>query len=397
MTAKQTVRDVDVAGTRVLVRVDFNVPMDKASGAITDDSRIRAALPTITYLRERGARVILTSHLGRPDGKVQDRLRLAPVAARLSELLGVTVATATDSVGPEAERAVQALGDGDVLLLENVRFHPEEEANDPAFARQLAALADIYVNDAFGTAHRAHASTEGVADLLPAVAGLLMEKELRYLGAAVGEPARPFAAIIGGAKISGKIDVLKNLLGKADLILIGGGMANTFFKAQGHTVGDSLVEDDQIDVATGVLANAEELNTRLLLPADVVIADAFDANANARAIKVSEGVPAGWRIMDIGPETLRRFTEALAPCKTVVWNGPMGVFEFPAFAEGTLGLARAVAALDATTVVGGGETAAAVAQAGVADQITHVSTGGGASLEFLEGKTLPGVAALRDQ
>ena len=396
MAVKQTVRDLDVAGKRVLVRVDFNVPMDKASGAITDDSRIRAALPTITYLRERGARVILTSHLGRPDGKVQDRLRLAPVAARLSELLGAPVATATDSVGPEAERAVQALGDGDVLLLENVRFHPEEEANDPAFARQLAALADVYVNDAFGTAHRAHASTEGVAHLLPAVTGLLMEKELRYLGAAVGEPERPFAAIIGGAKISGKIDVLKNLLGKADLILIGGGMANTFFKAQGHAVGDSLVEDDQIDVATGVLANAEELGTRLLLPTDAVIADAFDANANARTIKVSEGVPAGWRIMDIGPETLRRFTEALAPCKTVVWNGPMGVLEFPAFAEGTLGLARAVAALDATTVVGGGETAAAVAQAGVADQINHVSTGGGASLEFLEGKTLPGVAALND-
>jgi phosphoglycerate kinase len=393
---KQTIRDLDVASKRVLVRVDFNVPMDKATGAITDDSRIRAALPTIAYLRERGARIILGSHLGRPDGKAVESLHMAPIAARLSELLGVPVATAPDCVGPEAERAVAAMHDGDVLMLENVRFHPEEEENDPAFARRLAALADVYVNDAFGTAHRAHASTEGVAHLLPAVAGLLMEKELDYLGRAVADPERPFAAIIGGAKISGKIDVLRNLLGTADLILIGGGMANTFFKAQGIAVGASLVEDDQIDTAQQVLDDAAARRTRLELPSDAVIADAFGADANARTIQVADGVPDGWRIMDIGPQTARRFAEALRPCRTVVWNGPMGVFEFPRFAEGTLALAHTLASLNAVTVVGGGETAAAVAQAGVEDRITHVSTGGGASLEFLEGKTLPGVAALRD-
>jgi phosphoglycerate kinase len=285
---------------------------------------------------------------------------------------------------------------GDVLMLENVRFHAEEEENDPVFAGQLAALADVYVNDAFGTAHRAHASTEGVAHRLPAVAGLLMEKELRYLGQAVSDPARPFAAVIGGAKISGKIDVLSNLVGKADLILIGGGMANTFFKAQGREVGDSLVEDDQIPVATEAMANAETQGTTIELPVDAVIADAFDAGAKSRTIRIEEGVPAGWRIMDIGPETIDRFKQALTPCKTVVWNGPMGVFEFPAFANGTLAVAKILAGLDAVTVVGGGETAAAVGDARVEDKLTHVSTGGGASLEFLEGKTLPGVAALRD-
>jgi phosphoglycerate kinase len=396
MTGKQIVRDVDVAGKRVLVRVDFNVPMDKQSGAITDDSRIRAALPTIQYLREQGARVILISHLGRPDGKVEERLRLAPIAARLSELLGVTVATAADSVGPEAEGAVGRMKDGDVLMLENVRFHAEEEKNDAGFAEQLAALADVYVNDAFGTAHRAHASTEGVAHRLPAVAGFLMEKELRYLGQAVRDPARPFAAVIGGAKISGKIDVLSNLAGKADLILIGGGMANTFFKAQGREVGESLVEDHQIPVAREAMENARAKGTTIELPVDAVIADAFDADAKTGTIRIEEGVPGGWRIMDIGPETIDRFRQALAPCKTVVWNGPMGVFEFPAFANGTLAVAKILAGLDAVTVVGGGETAAAVADAGVEDRLTHISTGGGASLEFLEGKTLPGVAALRD-
>jgi len=396
MAAKRTVRDVDVAGKRVLVRVDFNVPMDKTRGAITDDSRIRAALPTIEYLREQGARVILVSHLGRPDGVVQERLRLAPVAAQLSELLGAPVVTATDCVGPEAEGAVARLKDGDVLLLENVRFHAEEEQNDPGFAKQLASLADVYVNDAFGTAHRAHASTEGVAHLLPAVAGFLMEKELRYLGQALSEPERPFAAVIGGAKVSGKIDVLKHLLGRADLILIGGGMANTFFKAQGLEVGDSLVEDDQLDVAAAVLRDAGGTRTRVELPSDALIAEAFDAAAAARMVRAADGVPAGWRIMDIGPETVARFREALAPCKTVVWNGPMGVFEFPRFAEGTLAMARTLADLDAVTVVGGGETAAAVADAGVEERLTHVSTGGGASLEFLEGKVLPGVAALSE-
>lgn len=396
MTDKQSVRAADVAGKRVLVRVDFNVPIDKATGAITDDARIRAALPTIELLRSRGARVILCSHFGRPDGKVVEAMRLAPVAARLSELLGAPVQTTADCTGPEVEQAVGRLQDGDVLMLENVRFHAEEEANDPAFAAKLAKLADLYVNDAFGTAHRAHASTEGVAHLLPAYAGLLMEKELEYLGRAVAQPERPFAAIVGGAKISGKIDVLRNLLGKADLVLIGGGMANTFFKARGLNVGDSLVEDDQIETAREVMAQASDTGTRIELPADAVIADAFSASAASKVIGIDEGVPTDWRIMDIGPETLRRFAEALKPCRTVVWNGPMGVFEFPTFAQGTLGLAQTVAALDAVTVVGGGETAAAVAEAGVESQITHVSTGGGASLEFLEGKTLPGVAALQD-
>jgi phosphoglycerate kinase len=393
---KKTIRDIDVSSKRVLVRVDFNVPLDKATGAITDDHRIRAALPTIAYLREHGARVILCSHLGRPDGKVVESLRLAPVAARLSELLGVPVSMAPDCVGPEVERAVAALRDGDVLMLENLRFHPEEEANDPDFARRLAALADVYVNDAFGTAHRAHASTEGVAHFLPAVAGLLMEKELEYLGRALSDPQRPFAAVIGGAKISGKIGVLRNLLGRADLILIGGGMANTFFKAKGIAVGDSLVEDDQIDTARQVLDDAAARGARLELPSDAVIANAFSADADRRTIWIADGVPDGWRIMDIGPDTTRRIASALQPCRTVVWNGPMGVFEFTPFAEGTLSLARTLAGLNAVTIVGGGETAAAVAQAGVEDRITHISTGGGASLEFLEGKILPGVAALQD-
>ncbi|MGH2602647.1 MAG: phosphoglycerate kinase, partial [Dehalococcoidia bacterium] len=352
--------------------------------------------PTIEYLREHRARTVLVSHLGRPDGVVQESLRLAPVARRLSELLGARVATATDCVGPEAETAVGQLGAGDVLLLENVRFHPEEEQNDPGFAKQLTALADVYVNDAFGTAHRAHASTEGVAHLLPAVAGFLMERELRYLGQTLSQPERPFAAVIGGAKVSGKIDVLKHLLGRADLILIGGGMANTFFKAQDLEVGDSLVEDDQLDVASAVLRDAGRTKTRVELPSDAVIADAFEAGAEARTVRVGDGVPVGWRIMDIGPDTVSRFREALAPCKTVVWNGPMGVFEFPRFAEGTLAMARTLADLDAVTVVGGGETAAAVADAGVEERLTHVSTGGGASLEFLEGKVLPGVAALSE-
>lgn len=396
MNQKQMVRDIEVRGKRVLMRVDFNVPQDKATGAILDDSRIRAALPTITYLREREARVILAAHLGRPDGQVKERLRLAPIARRLGELLGAPVAMAPESIGPAVAAFITEQPPETVVLLENLRFHPEEEANDPAFAAALARLADVYVNDAFGTAHRAHASTEGVARLLPAVAGLLMERELTYLGRVVGDPQRPLAAIIGGAKISGKIDVLQNLLGVADTIIIGGGMANTFFRAQGIATGDSLVEEDRIAMARDVLASAEREGKRLLLPVDAVLADAFDAAANTRTIPVTEGVPNGWRIMDIGPASVTAFSDALAPCGTVVWNGPMGVFEMPAFANGTLALARAVASLDAVTVVGGGETAAAVAQAGVAERISHVSTGGGASLEFLEGKTLPGVAALRD-
>jgi phosphoglycerate kinase len=398
MIAKKTVRDVDVSGKRVLVRVDFNVPLDKQTGTVADDTRIRAALPTITYLRDRSARTILCSHLGRPDGAVVERLRLRPVAERLSEVLDAPVATAPDCVGPEAERAAAGLEPGGVLLLENLRFHPEEEANDSRFARQLASLADLFVNDAFGTAHRAHASTEGVTHFLPAVAGFLMEKELEYLGRAVGNPERPFAAVIGGAKISGKIDVLRHLLDRVDRLLIGGGMANTFLKAQGRDVGDSLVEDDQLPTAREVLERAASGRPRLELPVDAVLADRFAADAATRTVSLdSEPVPAGWRIMDIGPESVRRFGEALTGCRTVVWNGPMGVFEFAPFAAGTLGLARAMAELPATTVVGGGETAQAVEQAGVSDRITHVSTGGGASLEFLEGKTLPGVAALLDR
>ena len=397
MIGKQTVRDIDVNDKRVLVRVDFNVPLDKQTGAVADDNRIRAALPTINYLRERQARVILCSHLGRPDGKVVESLRLTPVAARLSELLGGSVTMAGDCVGPAAATAVAALGPGEVLLLENLRFHAEEEANDPDFAHQLASLAEVYVNDAFGTAHRAHASTEGVAHILPAVAGLLMEKELEYLGRAVGDPERPFAAIVGGAKISGKIDVLTNLLDRVDVLLIGGGMANTFLKARNHAVGDSLVEDDQLDTARDVLARTSNGRPRLELPVDALLADRFAADAEVRTIALDQPVPDGWRIMDIGPTTVAQYAEALAGCRTVVWNGPMGVFEMAPFAGGTLGLARAVAALPAVTVVGGGETVQAVEEAGVSDRITHVSTGGGASLEFLEGKTLPGVATLLDR
>lgn len=393
---KQTVRDIDVRNKRVLVRVDFNVPLDKTSGRVLDDTRIRAALPTINYLREQGAKLILCSHLGRPDGAVVESLRLTPVAARLSELLGVPVATAPDCVGPEAEEAAAALAPGQVLLLENVRFHAEEEANDPAFAQKLAALADVFVNDAFGTAHRAHASTEGVARYLPAVAGFLMEKEIDYLDRATTNPARPFAAIIGGAKISTKIGVLRHLLTRVDALLIGGGMAATFLRSRGLEVGDSLVEADQLDEARRILADAEARSVRLLLPEDAVIADRFAADAQARTVSVRD-VPAGWRILDIGPRTVQAYEHALDGAKTVVWNGPLGVAEFPAFAQGSEALARYLAGLDATVIIGGGETVALVEQLGLAEKYAHVSTGGGASLEFLEGKELPGVAALRDR
>ncbi|HOG46848.1 MAG TPA: phosphoglycerate kinase [Anaerolineae bacterium] len=389
---KKTIRNVDVDGKRVLVRVDFNVPQDE-SGRVTDDTRIRAALPTIEYLRQHGARVILTSHLGRPKGKVVDKLRLDPVADRLSALLGQPVRKLSDAIGPEVREAVLAMRPGDVLLLENLRFYPEEEANDSTFARQLASLADLYVNDAFGTAHRAHASTEGVAHYMPAVAGLLMAKEIEFLGQALGSPRRPFVAILGGAKVSDKIAVIDNLLPKVDRLLIGGGMANTFFLAKGYDVGDSLVEVEKVDVARDLLARGGD---KLVLPSDVVIADAFSAEATAQVV-AAEQVPAKWRIMDIGPDTVRRYSQALQGAHTVVWNGPMGVFEFEPFAAGTIGLAHAVADLpDATTIVGGGDSAAAVEAAGVAARITHISTGGGASLEFLEGKVLPGVAILQD-
>ena len=389
---KKTVRDVDFHGRRALVRVDFNVPLK--DGQVTDDTRIRASLPTIQYLVDKGAKVILMSHLGRPKGKPTPEFSLRPVAEHLGKLLGKPVSFAADCVGPAAEDAVRALKAGDVLLLENLRFHAEEEANDPAFAQKLAALGDLYVNDAFGSAHRAHASTEGVARYLPAVGGFLMERELEYLGRALESPRRPFVAILGGAKISDKIKVIENLLGKVDRLLIGGGMANTFLKAQGLAVGDSLVEDGSLEVARRLMAQAGD---KLLLPSDAVVADALDANARAQVVPVN-AVPSGWRILDIGPDTVRRYRAALSGARTVVWNGPMGVFEFPRFAEGTYAIARALAELpDATTVIGGGDSAAAVEQSGVADRMTHISTGGGASLEFLEGRVLPGVAALMDK
>jgi len=388
---RKTIRDVDVRGKRVLVRVDFNVPLK--DGAVADDTRIRAVLPTINYLLERDAALILCSHLGRPKGKVVPELRMDPVAARLMELLGRPVKKLDDCVGPEVEAAIRAMRPGDVILLENIRFHPEERANDPEFAKQLAALAEIYVNDAFGTAHRAHASTEGVAHHLPAVAGFLMEKELEFLGRAVENPEHPYVAILGGAKISDKIGIIENLLKRCDRLLVGGGMANTFFKAMGFEVGDSLVEDEAVETAEALLKRA---GGTLVLPVDVVIADAFDNDANSRIVAPNE-VPPGWRILDVGPKTVSTFESALSGAKTVVWNGPLGVFEMDNFAEGTFAVARILADLDAVTIIGGGDSAAAVRQAGLADRMTHVSTGGGASLEFLEGKVLPGVAALEER
>ena len=394
---KQTIADIDVKGKRALVRVDFNVPLDKKTGAITDDTRIRAALSTIRYLTEHGARVILASHLGRPDGKVAESLRLAPVAQRLSELLGRPVAAAPDCAGPEVERLVAGMRDGAVLLLENLRFHPEEEANDPAFARALATLADVYVNDAFGTAHRAHASTAGVASFLPAVAGFLMQKEIEVMGKALADPERPFAAVIGGVKVSDKAAVLDNLIERVDALLIGGAMANTFLKARGLEVGESLVDEAGIPLARAAMDKAAGKGVTLLLPVDVVVAQEASAQAEAKTVAAG-GVEKGWRILDIGPATVRAFAAELRRCKTVVWNGPMGMFELAPFAEGTRAVAQVLAQLrGAVTIVGGGETAAAVEVMGFAGKITHVSTGGGASLEFLEGKTLPGVAALRDK
>jgi phosphoglycerate kinase len=399
---KKTVRDVDVSGKRVLVRVDFNVPID-SSGHITDDTRIRASLPTIQYLLERGAAVILMSHLGRPKGGPDPKYSLRPAADRLQELLGsgVSVKFAGDCVGPEAKRAADALQPGQVLLLENVRFHPEEEANDSAFSQELASLADIYVNDAFGSAHRAHASTVGVAAYLPAVAGFLMEREIAVMGKALEAPERPFVAILGGAKVSDKMGVIGNLLGKVDTLIIGGGMANTFLKALGNPVGQSLMEADRVKDAEALVGRANLQNVKLMLPSDVVIASEFSADAERKTVPVRE-VPddtsqPGWRIMDIGPDTAAGYGEAIRQAKTIVWNGPMGVFEMEPFAGGTLAVAQAVCDATrngATSIVGGGDSVAAVEQMGFADCITHISTGGGASLEFLEGQTLPGVAAL---
>lgn len=393
---KKSVRGVEVCGRRVLVRVDFNVPL--ADGRVTDDGRVRAALPTIEYLLDQGAGVVLMSHLGRPRGRVVADLRLDPVATCLADLLGRPVRKLDDCVGAEVQAACQTLAAGEVILLENTRFHPEEEANDPTFAGHLADLAELYVNDAFGTAHRAHASTEGVARQMrdrgrEAVAGLLMERELESLGRLVENPERPFVAVLGGAKVLDKIAVLERLLELCDRLLIGGGMANTFFRAMGYGTGDSLVEEEAIGIALELLDCAK---TRLVLPVDVVVADAFAADAQTRVVAPDQ-IDSGWRVMDVGPKTIVTFESALGGARTVFWNGPLGVFEMPAFARGTNDMAQVLACLQATTVVGGGDSAAAVRQSGLAERFTHVSTGGGASLEFLEGKILPGVAALSDR
>ncbi|NLM68745.1 MAG: phosphoglycerate kinase [Firmicutes bacterium] len=392
---KKMIQDVDVKGKRVLMRVDFNVPMND-QGEITDDKRITAALPSIQYLIEHGAKVILMSHFGRPKGQVVHSLRLDPVAKRLGELLGKAVIKVDDCIGPEVEAKVNEMQDGDVMLLENVRFYPEEEANDPEFAKKLAALGDLYVNDAFGAAHRAHASTEGVAKYLPAVAGFLMEKELKFLGGAVNDPKRPFVAILGGAKVKDKIAVIESLLNKVDTLIIGGGMAYTFLKAKGYEIGKSLLDEERIDFCREIMQQAEAKGVKLLLPVDVVIANEFAADAEHKVVAADQ-IPADWEGLDIGPKTVELFSEAVKTAATVVWNGPMGVFEWEAFANGTNQIAKALAESDAITIIGGGDSAAAVEQANLADKMTHVSTGGGASLEFLEGKELPGVAALNDK
>jgi phosphoglycerate kinase len=388
---KKTIRDVDVAGKRVLMRVDFNVPLQE--GQISDDTRIRAALPTIQYLLDHGASLVLMSHLGRPKGEVKPELSLKPVAARLGQLLGTEVQMAHDCIGPEVEKMAAALQSGDVLLLENTRFHQGETKNDPQMSAQLARLGDLFVNDAFGAAHRAHASTEGVTHHLPAVAGLLMEKEIEFLGTTIEHPAHPYVAIIGGAKISDKIGVIRNLLTQADWLLIGGGMANTFFAAQGYEMGDSLVEEDSLDVARELM---ELGKGKLVLPVDGVVADAFSADAQAQVVQVDQIEP-GWRMLDIGPQSVELFRTQIAAAKTVVWNGPMGVFEMAPFAKGTTAVAEMLAASGATTIIGGGDLVAAIQQAGLADKMSHISTGGGASLEMLEGKVLPGLAALDDK
>ena len=389
---KRTIRDVSWAGKRALVRCDFNVPLDN-KGNITDDTRIRASIPTIQYLLDKGAAVILCSHLGRPKGKVVESLRLTPVAARLNELLGRPVLKLKDCIGPEVQTSVRAIKPGEVLLLENLRFHNEEEADDPAFAQKLADLGDVYVNDAFGTAHRSHASTAGVAAYLPAVAGFLLEKEIEFLGNAVQNPKRPFVAILGGAKISDKIGVIQNLLTKADFILIGGGIANTFLKARGYQMADSLVEDAALELAADLLAQGRG---KLLIPVDVVVANAFSADA-AHKVVAADRVEPGWRALDIGPRTIELYAAKIAAAATIVWNGPMGVFEMAPFAVGTIAVAQALAASHALTIIGGGDSVAAVEQAGLAEKMTHISTGGGASLEFLEGLELPGIAALNDK
>ena len=395
MLNKKSIRDIDVAGKKVFIRVDYNVPMDK-EGNITEDTRIRATLPTLKYLLSQNAAIIIASHLGRPKGEVVPAFSLAPVAKRLSDLLGQQVAVASDCVGSEAEAKAKALQPGQILMLENLRYHKAEEKNDLEFSRQLARLADVAVNDAFGVSHRAHASVEGITKYLPAVAGFLMEKEILFVGQTVANPTHPFVAIIGGAKVSDKIGVIENLLKKVDTLIIGGGMANTFLAAQGYNIGKSLLEADKVELAKTLIVTAKERGVSLLLPTDVVIADKFAADAQHKAVAVAN-IDSEWMALDIGPETATVYAKAVETAQTIVWNGPMGVFEMDAFANGTETVAKAVAASKATSIVGGGDSIAALEKVGLADKITHISTGGGASLEFLEGKVLPGIAALADK
>jgi phosphoglycerate kinase len=393
---KKTVGDIDVEGKRVLLRVDFNVPLNRDTGTISDDTRIRASLPTIKYLIDHKAKVIICSHLGRPEGKVVENLRMVPIAQRLSQLMGLPVNAASDCIGPEVEGKAAVLKEGDILVLENLRFHIEEEENEAGFAQRLARLADVYVNDAFGTAHRAHASTVGVAEYLPAVAGFLMNKELRVMEKLLNNPERPSACLIGGAKVSDKIELLQNMLKKVDTLLVGGGMAATFLKAQGHEIGHSLVEDDKLDLARKLLQEAKEWKVPFLLPVDAVVAQEIKAGASTRVVPTTS-IPAGSHIVDIGPKSIVLFHDELRKCRTLIWNGPMGIYEMPQFAQGTRAIASFLATLDATTIIGGGSSAEVVQEMGLADRMTHVSTGGGASLRFLEGANLPGVEVLLDK
>jgi phosphoglycerate kinase len=394
--AKKTIRDIGVEGKKVLVRVDFNVPLDMKTGAITDDSRIRAAMPTIKYLAEHRAKIILCSHLGRPDGKIVEGLRMAPIAKRLSQITKLPVSTASDCIGADVEKAVNTLKEGEILLLENIRFHAEEEANDPSFTQALAKLADIYVDDAFGTAHRAHASTVGVAKYLPAVAGFLMEKELKALGSLLTSPEHPFGALLGGAKVSDKIGLIQNISDKVDLLLIGGAMSATFLKAKGYEVGLSLVETDKQNLAYELMGAAKQKGVSLFLPVDVMIAGSITLEATGEVVAIAD-IPADKNIVDIGPKTIELFSQHIKQCKTVFWNGPMGVYEIPQFARGTKAMVELLASIKATTIVGGGSTAEIVEEMKLTHKMTHVSTGGGASLNFLKGKALPGVSVLLDK
>lgn len=393
---KKTIRDIGIAGNTILVRVDFNVPINKKTGSISDDSRIRASLPTIRYLADHKARIVLCSHLDRPDGKIIEELRIKPIAEHLSHLVNKPIHTIGDCVGNEVRNEVNKLRDGDILFLENLRFHPGEETNDANFARELATLADIYVNDAFGTAHRVHASTVGVAKYLPAVAGLLMQAELEAMNKLLTDPARPFACIIGGAKISDKIGLMQHMLSKVDVMLVGGGMVATFLKAQGYDTGQSLGENDKLNIARNLLIKAKELGVALILPIDLLISEKLEADTLSRVVSTGK-IPPRVYIVDIGPETLKLFSKKLADCRTIMWNGPLGIYEIPGFSIGTRGMAQLLADANANTVVGGGSTVETIREMGLVDMISHVSTGGGASLKFLEGKTLPGVAVLQDK